>query len=64
MLGFERFGAAAVTIGCIELAEKIYKDRFNIGSWRRGQPPLRRFGRLYWRLEAWKANHQTNRAST
>ena len=32
MLGFERFGAAAVTIGCIEFAEKMYKDRFNIGK--------------------------------
>jgi len=35
MLGFERFGAAAVTIGCIELAEKITKIGSTSESWRR-----------------------------
>jgi hypothetical protein len=34
MLGFKRFGTAKITIGVIELAEKIRKQQFKSGTYR------------------------------
>jgi hypothetical protein len=44
MLGFKQFETAAVTIRGIELAEKIKKGQFNLGTLAGKPPPLRKPG--------------------
>jgi hypothetical protein len=44
MLGFKRVDAAAVTISGIELAAKIRKQQFKVGSWRDRRRRFRQSG--------------------